>query len=62
VVLTAVACGPRKNDTLDRIGRLEQAPPNERDRLLRDALARNGGTPIVEGDSALLPAPEREIS
>lgn len=53
VVLAALACGPRENDTLDLIGRLEQAPPSERDHLVRDAIKRNGGAPIVEGDSAL---------
>jgi enterochelin esterase family protein len=53
VVLAAVACAPRNDDGLDLIGRLEHAPPRERGRLVRDAIERNGGAPIVEGDSAL---------
>ena len=48
-----LACAPLKNESLDLVARLESAPPGERDRIVREAIASNGGTPLVEGDSAL---------
>jgi enterochelin esterase family protein len=44
---------PSKDVSLDLVARLENASPGERDRMVREAIERNGGTPLVEGDSAL---------
>jgi enterochelin esterase family protein len=52
-VLAAVACRPLEEKPLDLLARLESALPAERDRRVREAIERNGGTPLVEGDSAL---------
>lgn len=41
------------NEPLDLLARLERASPDERDRLVREAIERNGGAPLVEEDSAV---------
>ena len=46
-------CFSPEEAPLDLVARLENASPGERDRMVRDAIESNGGTPIVEGDSAL---------
>lgn len=59
VVVASVAtigCAPSKptnDESLDLVARLENASSSGRDRLVREAIERNGGTPLVEGDSAL---------
>jgi len=52
-LLTSVGCDVPPNESLDLTARVERAPPAERGRLVREAIERNGGTPIVEGDEAL---------
>jgi hypothetical protein len=51
--VAAIACTAPKDPPPDLLARLESAPPGERDRLVREAIEGNGGTPLVEGDSAL---------
>ncbi len=61
VVLAAMACvpapldplGEKKDEPRDLIARLKSAPPSARDRMVRDAIERNGGTPLIEHDEAL---------
>jgi enterochelin esterase family protein len=48
-----LGCTPPRDGLLDRISRLETASPGEREALVREAIERNGGTPLVEGDEAL---------
>jgi len=52
-LVATISCAPPKNEPLDLIARLESASPADRDRRVREAIERNGGTPFVEGDSAL---------
>jgi enterochelin esterase family protein len=52
-VLATGACAPNEEEPHGLIARLESAPPGEQDRLVREAIEGSGGTPIVEGDSAL---------
>ena len=55
-VVATIACVFSKatnDDSLDLLARLDNVSPRARDRLVREAIERNGGTPLVEGDSAL---------
>jgi len=51
--LAILGCAPPKDAPLDLMARLEDASPDERDRLVREAIERNGRTPLVAGDEAL---------
>jgi len=51
--LGSLGCAPPKDTPLDLMARFESASPGERDRLVREAIERKGGTPLVEGDDAL---------
>jgi enterochelin esterase family protein len=56
VVVACVAtagCRSAHDEPLDLAARLERAPRADRDRLVREAIERNGGTPILEGEEAL---------
>lgn len=53
LVVAAGACAPVQKAPEDLIALLESAPPSDRDRLVREEIDRNGGTPVVAGDSAL---------
>jgi enterochelin esterase-like enzyme len=51
--LASLCCAEPNDAPLDLLSHLEAASPGDRDRLVREAIERNGGTPLVEGDQAL---------
>src|SRR5262245_34929417 len=53
VAAVAAACAPAKEAPIGLRARLERAAPQDRDRVVREAIDRNGGTPLIEGDNAL---------
>ncbi len=53
VVLAAIACVPAKEEPLGLIARLSSATPESRNRMVREAIERSGGTPLIEQDEVI---------
>ena len=51
--IASLCCAKPDDAPLDLLSRLEAASPGERDLLVREAIERNGGTPLVAGGEAL---------
>jgi len=53
VAAVAAACAPAKEEPIGFRAQLERAAPTDRDRIVREAIDRSGGTPLIEDDTAL---------
>lgn len=64
LTISVAACAPVADEPVALFSRLEAAAAAERDRIVRDAIASNEGTPIIEGDTAhfFVEAPDEGVA